>query len=87
MLRLIPGTEVKAIESTCCGMAGAFGYQVETQKVAQDIGELDLFPTIRDSSEGTVLVADGTSCRHQVAAMTERNAQHAVVVLRDALSK
>ncbi len=87
VLRLIPGTKVKAIESTCCGMAGAFGYQVETQKVAQDIGELGLFPAIRNSSEGTVLVADGTSCRHQVAAMTQRNAQHAIVVLRDALSK
>ena len=86
-LQLIPGTKVKAIESTCCGMAGSFGYQADTQKVGQDIGELDLFPAIRESSEDTLLVADGTSCRHQVAAMTERNARHAIVVIRDALSK
>ena len=68
-------------------MAGSFGYQVDTQKVARDIGELDLFPAIRESSTDTLLVADGTSCRHQVSAMTERNARHAIVVIRDALSK
>ena len=69
-LKLIPGVEVNTIDSTCCGMAGAFGYQADTQRVARSIGELDLLPAVRDASLSTLIVADGTSCRHQVATAT-----------------
>ena len=84
-LKLIPGIEVNTIDSTCCGMAGAFGYQADTQRVARSIGELDLLPAVRDASLSTLIVADGTSCRHQVATATPRQAYHAITVIRDAL--
>ena len=82
---MIPDVKIATIESTCCGMAGSFGYQADTQKVARNIGELDFLPAIREASEDTIIVADGTSCRHQVASATELKANHAIAVLRDAL--
>jgi len=84
-LQMIPDVKIATIESTCCGMAGSFGYQADTQKVARNIGELDFLPAIREASEDTIIVADGTSCRHQVASATERKAHHAIAVIRDAL--
>ena len=84
-LQMIPDVKIATIESTWCGMAGSFGYQADTQKVARNIGELDFLPAIREASEDTIIVADGTSCRHQVASATERKAHHAIAVIRDAL--
>ncbi|MFP6715500.1 MAG: FAD-linked oxidase C-terminal domain-containing protein [Alphaproteobacteria bacterium] len=84
-LQMIPDVKIATIESTCCGMAGSFGYQADTQKVARNIGELDFLPAIREASEDTIIVADGTSCRHQVASATERKAHHAIAVIRDVL--
>src|SRR5262249_58723256 len=63
-LRLIPDIEVEVIESSCCGMAGSFGYHTETIDTSFAMGELSLLPAVRKAPRDAVLVADGTSCRH-----------------------
>ncbi|MFC3528150.1 FAD-binding and (Fe-S)-binding domain-containing protein [Paracoccus mangrovi] len=75
-LALLPETDIQVVETSCCGMAGAFGYGVETEAISRQMGELDLFPAVRDAPDGTILVADGTSCRHQIADGTGRQAIH-----------
>jgi FAD/FMN-containing dehydrogenase/Fe-S oxidoreductase len=75
-LALIPGLERRDIESSCCGMAGAFGYQAETIQVSRSMGELSLLPAIRAADPGDLLIANGTSCRHQIADGTGRRALH-----------
>lgn len=84
-LRLVPGLDVKTVESSCCGMAGAFGYQAETLHVSKAMGELSLLPAVRAASPDALIVADGTSCRHQIADGTGREAQHVARVLAEAL--
>lgn len=84
-LRAVPGLEVRVIESACCGMAGSFGYQAETIEVSQAMGELTLFPAVRAAEPTDLIVADGTSCRHQIADGTGRQARHVVRVLDSAL--
>ena len=81
VLRLIPGARVETIESSCCGMAGAFGYQSETIAVSKAMAELSLLPAVRKASADAILAADGTSCRHQIADGTGRTAQHVTRVL------
>lgn len=76
VLRLIPGLAVETIETSCCGMAGAFGYQAETVDVSLAMAELSLLPRIREASADTILIADGTSCRHQIKDGTGREAMH-----------
>ncbi len=73
------------ITSGCCGMAGSFGYEKEHYDVSMKIGELKLFPAVRKSSEGTVISANGTSCRHQILDGTGRQALHPVTILKNAL--
>ncbi len=85
VLRLIPGMEVRGIESSCCGMAGAFGYQSETHDVSQAMGELSLFPRLREAPEDTLVVADGFSCRHQIRDGVKRVALHVAEALDRAL--
>ena len=85
VLRLIPGLSVSSIESSCCGMAGAFGYESKNQKISMAMGELNLFPSIRKVKKNTLIVADGTSCRHQIDDGTGRDALHVVRVLERAL--
>ncbi|MFL6816672.1 MAG: FAD-binding and (Fe-S)-binding domain-containing protein [Bradyrhizobium sp.] len=80
-LRLIPGLEVGTIESSCCGMAGAFGYAAETYQASIDMAELSLLPAVRNADAASLIVADGTSCRHQIADGTERTALHVARVL------
>jgi len=80
-LSLIPGIEVETVETSCCGMAGAFGYQAETQEVSRAMGELSLLPAVRKAAADTLIVADGTSCRHQIADGTRREAVHVARVL------
>jgi Fe-S oxidoreductase len=80
-LRLIPGLQLEKIESSCCGMAGAFGYQAETADVSLAMGELSLLPAVRAAGADTVVVADGTSCRHQIADGTMREAVHVASLL------
>jgi Fe-S oxidoreductase len=84
-LRLIPGLEVESIESSCCGMAGAFGYDAKHYDVSMQMAEAALLPRIRAVALDTLIVANGTSCRHQVADGTQRRALHVARVLERAL--
>ena len=86
-LRLIPDMAIETVDSSCCGMAGAFGYQAETIDVSMAMGELSLLPAIRAATPDTLLVADGTSCRHQIADGTGREALHVAEVLARALDE
>jgi Fe-S oxidoreductase len=81
VLRLIPGLTVEAIESSCCGMAGAFGYAADTIDVSKAMGELSLLPAVRKAGADTIIVADGTSCRHQIRDGAGREAIHVARVL------
>jgi FAD/FMN-containing dehydrogenase/Fe-S oxidoreductase len=85
-LRLVPGLDVQTVESSCCGMAGAFGYQTETAAVSQAMAELSLLPAVRAASADAIIVADGTSCRHQIEAGTARQAVHVAQVLASCLA-
>ncbi len=67
VLRWIGGLEVETVQSGCCGMAGAFGYESEHYEVSMAMAELDLLPALRDAAPETWVVAAGTSCRHQIA--------------------
>jgi FAD/FMN-containing dehydrogenase/Fe-S oxidoreductase len=86
ILKLVPGLNVEPIESSCCGMAGAFGFGADTIDVSLAMGELSLFPAVRKSSPDTMIVADGTSCRHQIKDGTGREALHVARVLADSLA-
>jgi FAD/FMN-containing dehydrogenase/Fe-S oxidoreductase len=86
VLRAVPGVEVQTVQTSCCGMAGSFGYEAEHYEVSMRMAELSLFPAIRNSSTQTLLVADGTSCRHHIADGTGRRAVHVARVLEQALA-
>ncbi len=83
----IDGLTVKPIQSSCCGMAGAFGYQSETQEASRAMAELSLAPAVRAAAEQDLIVADGTSCRHQIRDLTGREALHSARVLDLALQR
>lgn len=85
VLRLIPGLQVQAIESGCCGMAGSFGYEARHADVSRRMAERSLLPAVRAAGEDTIVVADGTSCRHQIADGARREAMHVARVLERAL--
>ncbi|MCC1494621.1 FAD-binding and (Fe-S)-binding domain-containing protein [Cognatishimia sp. F0-27] len=85
LLDRIPDTEVTMIESSCCGMAGAFGYAPETIDMSLRMANLDLFPALERAPQDAIIVADGTSCRHQIADGTPRRAKHMARVLDEAL--
>ncbi len=85
MLQLPRGYQVRLIPSGCCGMAGSFGYEREHYDVSMKIGELVLFPTIRDEPADSLVAAPGTSCRHQIADGTGRQALHPIEILRQAM--
>jgi Fe-S oxidoreductase len=80
-LKLVPGLDVAVIESSCCGMAGAFGYDAETIDVSRAMGELSLLPAVRQAPDDAIIVADGTSCRQQIRDGTRREAMHVARVL------
>jgi Fe-S oxidoreductase len=80
VLRLIPGANPRLIESSCCGMAGSFGYEAEHHAVSMQMAELTLLPAVRAAPDA-VVVADGTSCRHQIWDGTRRRALHAALIL------
>lgn len=84
-LRLIPDADVSMVESSCCGMAGSFGYQKKNLSVSLAMAELNLLPAVRKADPDTIIVADGTSCRHQIEDGTGRRALHAVEVLANSL--
>lgn len=77
--------KVETIPSGCCGMAGSFGYEKEHYDLSMKVGELVLFPAVRNATEETIIAAPGTSCRHQVKDGTGRHAKHPVEILYEAL--
>jgi Fe-S oxidoreductase len=85
VLRLVPDLSVEPIESSCCGMAGSFGYAADTIDVSKAMGELSLLHAVRKADAATLIVADGTSCRHQIHDGTGREAMHVARVLAMAL--
>lgn len=87
VLRLVPGLEVETIESSCCGMAGAFGYGADTYDASIEMAELSLLPAVRKADQATLVVADGTSCRHQIHDGAQREALHVARVLALSLDR
>lgn len=85
-LELLPDAEKKTINSSCCGMAGAFGYGKTTYDTSMKMGELSLFPAVREAEEETLIVADGISCRHQIHDGTGKKAVHMAHLLDLALN-
>ncbi|UFX47731.1 FAD-binding protein [Bradyrhizobium sp. 41S5] len=87
VLRLVPGLDVKTIESSCCGMAGAFGYGADTYQASIEMAELSLLPAVRSANQDTLIVADGTSCRHQIKDGSGRTPLHVARVLAMSLKR
>ena len=85
-LQLVPGMSVSVIESSCCGMAGSFGYEAEHYEVSMRMAERSLLPAVRAAPGDALIVADGTSCRHQIHDGAGREALHVARVLESALS-
>ncbi|WP_036046221.1 FAD-binding and (Fe-S)-binding domain-containing protein [Paraburkholderia mimosarum] len=85
VLGWIPGLEVKPIESSCCGMAGSFGYEAEHYEASRAMAELSLLPAVRKAGRADLVVADGTSCRHQIHDGANTSALHVARVLEMAL--
>ncbi|WP_298505145.1 FAD-binding and (Fe-S)-binding domain-containing protein [uncultured Maribacter sp.] len=85
MLNLPENYKVSIISSGCCGMAGSFGYEEEHYEVSMQVGELKLFPAVRNSSRETIIAANGTSCRHQIHDGTKRQALHPITIWKEAL--
>jgi Fe-S oxidoreductase len=87
LLARIPGATVTDLDAGCCGMAGSFGYVVEHYDVSRAIGERKLLPAARGLRGDGILVAAGTSCRHQVAHFTDVRAVHPAVLLCSLLTE
>ena len=87
VLRLVPELNVETIESSCCGMAGAFGYGADTYQASMDMAELSLLPAVRRADAAALIVADGTSCRHQIKDGAGRGALHVARVLAMSLER
>jgi len=85
MLSLPENYKVDEIPSGCCGMAGSFGYEKEHYELSMKIGEMVLFPAVRNADQDAIIAASGTSCRHQIRDGTGRNAFHPIEILYDAL--
>jgi Fe-S oxidoreductase len=79
------GFTVSEVDSGCCGMAGAFGFETEHYDLSVSLGNRRLAPAVRAADPETVVVAPGISCRQQIAHLTDRQARHPAEVLRDAL--
>lgn len=87
VLRLVPNLKVETIESSCCGMAGAFGYGADTYDASIEMAELSLLPAVRRADQNTLVIADGTSCRHQIHDGAQREALHVARVLAMSLDR
>jgi FAD/FMN-containing dehydrogenase/Fe-S oxidoreductase len=81
VLNLVPELAVETVDSSCCGMAGAFGYGADTIDVSLKMAELSLLPAVRRADSDTLVVADGTSCRQQIKDGSGREALHVARVL------
>src|SRR5690606_13970706 len=86
-LRLVPGLDVEQVHAGCCGMAGAFGFDARHVAGSLRIGDDRLLPAVRDADADTVIVADGTSCRHQIRDGAGREALHVARVIAAALEE
>ena len=84
VLKLIPGAKPALIESSCCGMAGSFGYEASHFEVSMQMAELSLLPAVRQQPDA-IIVADGTSCRHQIRDGAQREAVHVAKLLASLL--
>ena len=82
----MPELTVTPIESSCCGMAGAFGYEAANLPHSIAMAELALLPHLRKTKADAIILADGTSCRHQIADGANRHAVHVAQVLDRALN-
>jgi FAD/FMN-containing dehydrogenase/Fe-S oxidoreductase len=85
VLGWVPGLQASAVESSCCGMAGAFGYEAEHREISMAMAEAALLPAVRAASADTLIVADGTSCRHQISDGAQREPLHVARILEMAL--
>ncbi len=85
-MRRIAGDKLSVLPSGCCGMAGSFGYTADRYELSMKIGELSVFPPVRAAEDDAVIVAPGTSCRHQIKDGTGRHALHPAEVLAMALA-
>ena len=81
VLKLVPDLAVDTVDSSCCGMAGAFGYGADTIDVSLKMAELSLLPAVRQAEADTLILADGVSCRHQIKGGSGREALHVARVL------
>ncbi|MBI1896796.1 MAG: FAD-binding protein, partial [Acidobacteria bacterium] len=86
LLSRIPGAQIIDPDAGCCGMAGSFGYAKDHYEVSRQIAERRLLPAVRNKDAGTVVVAAGTSCRHQIRDFTGEDALHPAVLLRSLLA-
>lgn len=86
VLDLVPGLQTEVVESSCCGMAGSFGFKAEHFEISMQMGELALLPALRATPASTRIVANGTSCRHQIRDGAKRESVHLARLLRDALA-
>ncbi|MBO1076735.1 FAD-binding and (Fe-S)-binding domain-containing protein [Roseomonas marmotae] len=84
-LRQIPELTVTPIASSCCGMAGSFGYEAKNLEVSRAMAELSLLPAVRAAAPEDAIVADGTSCRHQIRDLSGRDAVHSIRLLARAV--
>lgn len=85
VLKAIPGFRVTEIPSGCCGLAGSFGYEKEHYAISMKIGELCLFPAVRAADTSTLIIANGISCRNQIAHGTQRTAKHLAEVIAECI--
>ena len=86
LLKLIPGLDVRVLDTGCCGMAGSFGYEASHYDLSVQIAEHDLLPALAKHADA-IVVAPGTSCRHQVRDLASRNALHPLELLASALNE
>ena len=85
VLGLIPNLQITTVSGSCCGMAGSFGYQKETYDLSIKMGEMSILPAVREAEDNTLIIADGTSCRHQIVDGAQKKAQHVARVLDQAM--
>ena len=87
VLEAIPGVRSEMIQSSCCGMAGSFGYESEHYDLSLKMGELDVLPAARAAASDTLIVANGTSCRQQILSGAGREAWHVARLLQASLAE
>jgi FAD/FMN-containing dehydrogenase/Fe-S oxidoreductase len=85
-LRLVPGLEVKEINSGCCGMAGSFGFEKEHYEISETIGRQRLMPAVDAATSDTEIAVTGVSCRQQISHFSARRPRHVAEILRDAVA-